>query len=235
MTEVIAGQSVTLLAQWYAYESGPLTDLDATPSIKITSIATGTTVLAATTTGVTHPGTGSYGYAWTPAAGLTPGSYLVQWSGLEAGTPVSATETVTVEAPLQGRIYATLAQLTDYLDPEDPPANAGKLLRSASKLLDSDFLRAAVYDVDDAGMPTDPDVQTAFAEAVCAQVEFWGEVGEETDIAGPLQGVAIGSVQLQFGAGDNRSGPDYYAPRLIRELLSIPADKLRWVVNTGGW
>jgi hypothetical protein len=48
---------------------------------------------------VTHPGTGSYGYAWTPAGTLAPGSYLATWSGLKSGSPVTATETVTVYAP----------------------------------------------------------------------------------------------------------------------------------------
>ncbi|MFI9339967.1 hypothetical protein ACIG0D_01625 [Streptomyces sp. NPDC052773] len=233
MPTVIAGRPITLLSQWYSFNGGPLTDLDSTPSIAITSIATGTVVLAPTTTGVTHPGTGSYGYTWTPLSTLTPGDYLVQWSGLKAGTPVTATETVTVEAPLAGRVYATTAQLADYLDPEDPPADAARLLRRASKLLDSDFLKAAVYDVDSAGMPTDPEVAAAFAEAVCAQTEFWMEVGVENDISGPLQGVSIGSVQLQYGAGDNRSGPSYYAPGLMRALESLPATKFRLIAWSG--
>jgi len=32
MTDVIAGQPVTLLSQWYDFEGGSLTDLDATPT-----------------------------------------------------------------------------------------------------------------------------------------------------------------------------------------------------------
>lgn len=99
MTEVIAGQTVALLSQWYDFEGGTLTDLDATPSIGIVSIATGATALAATTSGVTHPGTGSYGYAWTPTSSLTPGAYLATWSGLKNGSPVTAAESITVIAP----------------------------------------------------------------------------------------------------------------------------------------
>ena len=132
------------------------------------------------------------------------------------------------------RVYATVAQLTEYL-PTDPPADAERLLAQASRLLDSDFLLAAFYDTDDAGMPSDPVVADAFAEAVCAQAEFWGEVGEETDVSGPLQGVTLGSLNLQFGAGDNRSSPSYYAPRLVRALAVLPADKFRIGVVTGGW
>lgn len=99
MTNVIAGQSVPLLAQFFDFSGGSLVDLDATPTIGIVSIASASTALAATTSGVTHPGTGSYGYAWTPASSLTPGDYLATWSGLKTGSPVTATETVTVYAP----------------------------------------------------------------------------------------------------------------------------------------
>lgn len=232
MTEVIAGQAVVLLSQWYDFEGGSLVDLDATPTIGITHIGAGTVALAATTIGVTHPGTGSYGYAWTPAATLTPGDYLAQWSGLKSSASVTATETITVEPPAVGRVYATTTQLADYLGTPAPPDGA-RLLRRASKLLDSDFLIPAVYDVNDAGMPTDDEVAAAFAEAVCAQVEFWGVVGEETDISGPLQGVTIGSVAIQYGAGDNRSGPSYYAPGLVRALASLPASKFRMIAGSG--
>lgn len=232
MADVIAGQSVTLLSQWYSFNGGPLTDLDTTPTITIVSIATGATALAATTSGVTHPGTGAYGYAWTPSSSLAPGAYLATWSGLKNGTPVTAAETVTVEPTTAGRVYATTTQLADYLGTA-APSDGARLLKRASRLLDSDFLTPAVYDVDSAGMPTDAEVAAAFAEAVCAQVEFWGVVGEETDISGPLQGVSIGSVQLQYGAGDNRSGPSYYAPGLVRALAALPADKFRMIAWSG--
>lgn len=98
MAEVIAGQSVTLLAQFYDFAGGSLVDLDAAPTITVTSVATGATALAATSSGVTHPSTGSYGYVWTPGSGLTPGLYLATWSGLKGSAPVTATEEITVTA-----------------------------------------------------------------------------------------------------------------------------------------
>lgn len=98
MTDAIAGLPVTLLAQFYDFSGGTLTDLDATPTITITSVATGATALSATSSGVTHPSTGSYGYTWTPGSGLTPGLYLATWSGLKSSAPVTATETITVVA-----------------------------------------------------------------------------------------------------------------------------------------
>jgi hypothetical protein len=41
MTDVIAGSPVTVLAQFFDFSGGSLTDLDATPTITVTSIATG--------------------------------------------------------------------------------------------------------------------------------------------------------------------------------------------------
>ncbi|MFJ4624229.1 hypothetical protein [Streptomyces sp. NPDC088812] len=139
MTTVIAGQSVALLAQFYDFEGGTLTDLDATPSISIVSIATGATALAATTSGVTHPGMGSYGYAWTPSSSLTPGAYLATWSGLKDGSPVTAAETVTVTAPAaadatntspEGIWYATRDDVKTALDVKGTARNNTQIARA---------------------------------------------------------------------------------------------------------
>ncbi|MEV8042461.1 hypothetical protein AB0P02_01270 [Streptomyces griseoluteus] len=179
------------------------------------------------------------GATWTaPVTYTQAGVWRLSWT--VTGTGASVEHQLVSVAPAPGvvpvgaRVYATTTQLAEYLGAA-PPLDAARLLLEASRLLDSNFLRAAVYDVDVLGMPTDSLVIAAFAEAVCAQVAFWGEVGEETDVSGPLQGVAIGSVQLQYGAGDNRSGPSYYAPRLVRALESIPSDKLRFLASSGGW
>lgn len=119
MTDVIAGQSVSLLAQFYDFSGGTLADLDATPTIAVMSIATGATALAATSSGVTHPAVGSYGYGWTPASTLTPGSYLATWSGLSSGSPVTATETVTVYAPASAAATNTSPEGIWYATRED--------------------------------------------------------------------------------------------------------------------
>ncbi|MFJ8146559.1 hypothetical protein ACIQ6R_16030 [Streptomyces sp. NPDC096048] len=119
MTDVTAGQSVALLSQWYDFEGGTLTDLDTTPTISIVNIGTGTTALAATTTGVTHPAAGSYGYTWTPTAALAAGAYLATWSGLGDGTAVTATETVTVIAPASAEATNTSPAGVWYATRED--------------------------------------------------------------------------------------------------------------------
>jgi hypothetical protein len=148
MSEVIAGQTVTLLSQWYDFSGGTLTNLDATPTIGITSVATGSTALAATTSGVTHPATGSYGYAWTPANSLTAGLYLATWSGLKSGTPVTATETITVlaaatsantNAPQDGIWYATREEIKAELDVKETArsnARIDRALEDASRRID---------------------------------------------------------------------------------------------------
>lgn len=159
MTEVIAGQSVALLGQFYDFQGGTLTDLDATPTISIVSIATGATALAATTSGVTHPGTGSYGYAWPPSSSLTPGAYLATWSGLKAGAPVTAAETITVIAPASsedantsphGVWYATREDVQRALDVKLTARNARQIdraLESASRDIEDALCHRRFYPV----------------------------------------------------------------------------------------
>ncbi|KJK40223.1 hypothetical protein UK15_07680 [Streptomyces variegatus] len=205
---------------------------DATTAATLTVTAPNGTVSSPAT------GTADNGKTWTaPLTYTAAGLWRLSWTVTGTGASVQHEVVPVAPAPptmADVRSYATTTQLANILH-KAPPLDAVELLERATDLLDSDFLKAAVYDVDDAGMPTDPVVRAAFAEAVCRQVEFWGEVGVETDVSGPLEGVSIGSVQLQFGASENRSGPDYYAPGLIRALENIPADKLRWGISTGGF
>jgi len=236
MTDVIAGQTVALLSQWYEYEGGPLVDLDATPTITITNIATSEVAVATTTTGVTHPGTGTYGYPWTTAAALAPGSYLTQWNGTKSAAPVAASEIVTVTAGLTGRSYATIQQLTDYLH-EAATSNAAKLLEDATRALD-DALLTAVYDVDAGGMPTDVTVQAAFAEAVCAIVEWWGETGDPVGADGGWDSVSAGPVSLSRGSGSTAAAPisvGTLPPRAFSALRRLNSRVFRLGVVCGSW
>lgn len=199
MTDVIAGKTVALLSQWREYEGGPLFDLDATPTIGITRVADGTVVLAPTTTGVSHLGTGSYGYGWTPATDLAPGLYLALWSGTASGSPVTATESLTVTAPAAGRVYATVLEYEAYPGATVPaPAPTATRLVQASRMLERQVLRYCMYDADTAtGMPTHPLVIAAFRDAVCAQVAWWEEVGSPSGADAVGWGsVSIGSVSL---------------------------------------
>lgn len=226
MTDVTAGQTVTLISQWYDYEGGPAADLDATPTITLTNVATSAVVIA-TTTGVTHPGTGTYGYPWATTTALAPGTYLAQWNGTKAGAPVAASELVTLTAGLTSRSYATTTQLAAYLH-TDAPANAAKLLEDATRALD-DALLTAVYDVDAGGMPTSPAVQAAFAEAVCGIVEWWGETGDPVGADGGWDSVSAGPVSLSGRSGSAAATPiagGSLPPRGLAALRRVPSSDL---------
>ena len=112
--------------------------------------------------------------------------------------------------------YATTQQLQAYTG-ATPPADATRLLGRASELID-DHIITAIYAVDAQGYPTDQPIKDALADAVCAQVEYWLAGDEEDDILGPTQGVSLGGMQVQYGAGTNRATPMYLAPRAARHL-----------------
>jgi hypothetical protein len=133
-----------------------------------------------------------------------------------------------------GRVYATSADYQTYSG-QTPPADIDRLLARASELLDSEVVKAAWYDTDDAGLPTNVDVAEAFSEATCAQVEFWGAVGEQVDTSGPIQGVTLGGLSIQYGAGDNRVGATTVGPRVYRALEGLPAAVFRVAVGSPGW
>lgn len=101
------------------------------------------------------------------------------------------------------RVYATVDQLTAYTG-QLAPDTAAQLLAGASRMLDSQVFRLAVYAVNSDGAPSDPVVAAAFAEATCAQVAWWGLVGDSTGASGAGWGsVSIGSVSLGRGAGSS--------------------------------
>lgn len=113
-------------------------------------------------------------------------------------------------------VYATGAELASYLG-TPAPADTTRLLARASELVD-DHIVTAVYAVNTSGMPTDTVHIDALRDATCAQVEHWLAGDEEDDILGPVQGVALSGLQVQYGAGENRATPMYLAPRAARAL-----------------
>ncbi|MEV8600445.1 hypothetical protein AB0465_11265 [Streptomyces griseoviridis] len=125
------------------------------------------------------------------------------------------------------RVYASVADLGD-----PPPEDAEQLLAAASRMLDSRVLAYCRYDVLPDGMPADPDVAAAIGRAVCAQVAWWGEIGDSTGAAGVGWGsVSIGSVNLGrsvTAVSGNDSAARQLAPGVVDELRSPDLwDKLR--------
>ncbi|MCE5322141.1 hypothetical protein LLG46_02370 [bacterium] len=109
--------------------------------------------------------------------------------------------------------YATSADITTYtgIAADALPGDIDRLITRASEMVDD--ITPGFIDLDNA------DHLTAAKKAVCAQVEFWLEVGEDRDISGPVETYVAGKVQIQNGAGDNRVAPGYLAPRARRVLL----------------
>lgn len=133
-----------------------------------------------------------------------------------------------------GRVYATAADYQEFSG-QTPPADIDRLLARASELLDSEVLPAAWYTTDTNGMPVDATVAAAFSQAACAQVEFWGEMGEDVDVAGLAQQVRIGTVMIQYGAGANRVGPEHIGPRVYRALSVLSPNVFMVAVGMPGW
>lgn len=111
--------------------------------------------------------------------------------------------------------YATTADLETYTGQPTTltPEQAGRYLALASALVRR-ATRAAAYDTDATGAPTDPDVADAFRDAVCAQVAYWE--GHDVDptmgragVKGPVISSSIlsGSVTraLPSGAADDQA------------------------------
>jgi hypothetical protein len=120
------------------------------------------------------------------------------------------------------RVYATPDQLAAYTG-QPAPEDAAQLLAGASRMLDASVLRLAVYATGSDGLPTDPVVAAVLAEAVCAQVAWWGQVGDSTGAAGVGWGsVSIGSVSLGRSV-TSVSGDDSAA----RQLAPQARDALR--------
>lgn len=122
-------------------------------------------------------------------------------------------------------IYATPDQLAnwaagqdlDHTPAPDPVDNAALLLRSASALV-AQATRAAVYEVTDSGLPVDPTLAKAMAEAACATAAAWSAGGIDP-VAGNTKGV--GPVQSKSGGGVSVTyAQDAQAARAWAELRS---------------
>ncbi|TMU98095.1 hypothetical protein [Streptomyces sp. DASNCL29] len=119
------------------------------------------------------------------------------------------------------RVYATAADYQGYTG-QDPPADVDQLLARATRMLEAQVLRMCWYDVDADGMPTNATVLEAIRRAVCAQVQWWGELGDSIGAAGVGWGsVGIGSVSL------SRSGSASGSASAAREIAPQVGDELR--------
>lgn len=108
--------------------------------------------------------------------------------------------------------YATAAQLAAYLG-APAPTDATRLLLRASEVLDSVVRAPFTVDVQTT-LPTDAGIATALANACCAQVEFWAEVGEGNDV----DGLAATPLMLTGTTGFQGRRAPVVGPRALRYL-----------------
>lgn len=123
------------------------------------------------------------------------------------------------------RVYATTAEYDSFAEEpfEGTDVVLGKRLRSASIEVEK-LTRAAWYDTDEDGYPTEADVADAMSEATCAIVEYW-ESTDDPDGSESLAGaVKIGSVSL----GTTSSSQTAKAPyeRLLERIGTRAVDIL---------
>ncbi|MET7450680.1 hypothetical protein ABZT03_02065 [Streptomyces sp. NPDC005574] len=116
------------------------------------------------------------------------------------------------------RVYATPEQLAAWTG-QPAPSDAGRLLARASEDVD-DALLTALYCTDTAGMPTNPKIVQALADATCAQVEYQLATGDDgTGAAGRWGSVSIGPVSLSDRRDSTPTANEVdLAPRAFRAL-----------------
>lgn len=189
---------------------------------------------------VTSPptGTADNGRTWTaPITYTAAGLWRLSWTVTGTGTSVEHQVVPVSPAPAvtgTGRVYATTTQLAEYLGAA-PPLNAVHLLTDASRALD-DALKTAVYDTDNTGLPTAPPVGDAFAEAVCAIVQWWEETGDPVGADGGWDSVSAGPVSLGRSSGSATATPiaaGTLPPRALAALQRVPGCHLYFGVSSG--
>lgn len=130
-----------------------------------------------------------------------------------------------------GRVYAT-ADVWQQWTGKPPPDDAERRLARASEQIARATL-TAVYDVDGAGMPTDPAVAEAFQGATVLQAYWWVTTGDEQGDAAIWQSASIGSVSLSGRRQTGSSARDRLAPQ-AEALLDLAGLIGRPAYTTGG-
>ncbi|MGA5209019.1 hypothetical protein ACWCV2_15495 [Streptomyces pseudogriseolus] len=123
-----------------------------------------------------------------------------------------------------GRVFATVAEYEAFTG-EAAPANAERLLARASRLV-SAATKAALYDTDPAGFPSDTDVRDAFRDAVCAQVQVWAKrdaagSGNASDpVASPWTSISAGGLSFSRQSAPVATADDTELTAEAAEILA---------------
>lgn len=123
------------------------------------------------------------------------------------------------------RVYATHQELINYTEGSDfvvPTEPESQRVRGrASEVVDEGLL-TAIYDTDPVTeRPTNAQIAVALRDAVCAQVVWWDETGDEHGVAGQYTSASIGTMALvRGGNGGQTGGPAWrvLAPQAFTHL-----------------
>ncbi|MEV1096479.1 hypothetical protein AB0I87_13540 [Streptomyces sp. NPDC049952] len=115
--------------------------------------------------------------------------------------------------------YATEAEFAEFLAPDAPPAQARRLLETASALID-ELLIWAVYAVDEQGKPSAPAVADVFAKAVCHQAQYMAATGDETGAHANVSSMSQGGLSITRALG-SKSTSSARTPRHSENAVGV--------------
>lgn len=131
-------------------------------------------------------------------------------------------------------VYATSTDLATWTG-DTAPANVNNLLRSASILV-RNATRAALYDVDSSGKPSDTDILKAFNDATCAQAAMW----DAAKIDPSEQGVGVSAPAVVSKSMGGRSvsyadlsGSVTVQQARAKQTVTLSAEALAILANAG--
>lgn len=112
-------------------------------------------------------------------------------------------------------VYATVDDLAaDLGDQQQPPANAERMLRDASRDVD-DLIVSAIYSTGPDEMPLDDEIREALRDATLALVRWWLATGDDgSGTSQILTSASIAGVSLGFGNAGKDQPSMKYGPRV---------------------
>jgi hypothetical protein len=99
------------------------------------------------------------------------------------------------------RVYATSDDYQQHVGSSVMlPARIDYQLQLASAVIDY-AMTGAIYDTDDNGLPTDPDVASMMCLATCQQVEYQVDTDDDTGAKSRFDSVSISGVSMHRAPG----------------------------------
>jgi hypothetical protein len=142
----------------------------------------------------------------------TGAEIAAMFAGDTTAAAEDAAEAVATPAGPTETAYASILDYANFeaVDVSTLSADLSRLLLRASESID-DYTMGRIN-------RNNPNHAHAARMATCAQVEFWYEVGEDRDIAGPVEEYESSKVRMGYGRGRERIAPSYICPRAARYL-----------------